>query len=232
MSSQPRFPGPVFLPDLDTLDSHPDPATRAELAHATAGLLVDAPGTSRTPAETARFVHLADELGLEVIAELWAHAPAVSLPGSLWRLYVVRQWIRTRPAEASRWFAAGLGDPGLAVGPSGGGPAGGPTGGTTTGATVAEVVAGVEDPPGPEEVARAADEILAGAFTGDYSLALSRAAAFVHVAARGRSTEGGAGMPDTPGAPGMPGTEDLAKFVKMAEDLATSARAYRHDHLD
>ena len=59
----------------------PDPAEMAEVAHATAAVLV---GTGRAlggPRVTTRLVALVDELGLSTLAELWADRPARSLPG-------------------------------------------------------------------------------------------------------------------------------------------------------
>src|SRR5690606_41238027 len=88
-----RHHKPVLKPDLDVYDARPDPAQLAEIAHATAALLVhgaptatpasaggdpaaeagaSSPRASRDDAATARFVHLADEIGLEAIAEIWS----------------------------------------------------------------------------------------------------------------------------------------------------------------
>ena len=46
------------------------------------------------------------------------------------------------------------------------------------------VVAGIE-PPRPEDVRRVADDLMRGAFTGDFAVALERAAAFCHVTSAG-----------------------------------------------
>ncbi|WP_349829640.1 hypothetical protein [Brevibacterium litoralis] len=218
------FHRPVPVADIDRSDPESDPAAQAELAHATAALLVppvDRPraGTTRSgppgagesggqgasaaggegqdPVVVARFVSLAEDLGIEVIARMWAGTPAVSLPGSLWRLYALREWIRRSPTQAARWYRDGMHD-----------------------SSVAEVVAGVETPPGPDEVARAADRILAGAFTGDYATALARAAAFVTVTIRGRAVDE------------AEESADLAGFVGLAEDLVAAARAWRAGTLD
>ena len=48
-----------------------------------------------------------------------------------------------------------------------------------------EVVAGVAEPPGAGEVVALADAVLAGAFTGDFAVALERAAAFCRVVSTG-----------------------------------------------
>jgi hypothetical protein len=103
-------------------------------------------GTGRDgtdPAVAARLLRLADEHGLDDIAELWADRPACSLPGALWRIYALRAGIRQDPVAMARAFDAGpLRRP------------------------VHEAVAGVAEPPGPDEVRALADAVLAGAFTG------------------------------------------------------------------
>ncbi len=195
MAPQARFHKPSLQPDLDRFDTSPGPDERVEMSHDLARMLITDPTRPRDAEAARRFVTLAEEYGLETIAGLWSNAPAVSLPGSLWRLYALRTWIHNRRLEASRWFRDGRSQ------------------------SAAEVVAGVADPPGPGEVADAVDRILAGAFRGDYSTALDRAAAFIAVAARGRSTD-------------VASDPDLASFVQMGEDLSTAAAAWRAGTLD
>lgn len=138
-----------------------DPALRIEAAHATAEALVQhARGGDEE--RTARLVALADEHGIDELAALWADRPADSLPGALWRLYALRAGIRHDPIGMARAF-----DAGRALAP------------------VHEVIAGVGEPPGPEEVQAMADTVLAGAFTGDLGVALERAAAFCRVVSTG-----------------------------------------------
>jgi hypothetical protein len=55
---------------------------------------------------------------------------------------------------------------------------------------VQEVVAGVVDPPGPDEVRHLADLVLRGVVQGDFADTLYRAAAFARVVATGRATLG------------------------------------------
>ena len=57
-------------------------------------------GVGRTAADphvTARLVALVDELGLDTIADLWSVMPAGTLPGALWRPYVLREWVVRSP---------------------------------------------------------------------------------------------------------------------------------------
>ena len=101
--------------------------------------------------------------GLETLAELWAGAPAESLAGALWRLYLLRSWVYADPRTAAREFDRGRPH-----------------------VPVAEVISGVVEPPGPEEVQALVDEVLSGVVVGDLADTLFRAAAFARVAAAGR----------------------------------------------
>ena len=40
---------------------------------------------------------------------MWAQRPARSLPGALWRLYALREWVRTDADRAATDFAVGQG---------------------------------------------------------------------------------------------------------------------------
>jgi hypothetical protein len=44
-------------------------------------------------------VRLADTEGLETLAEVWSGAPADTLAGSLWRLFLLRSWVYAGPDE-------------------------------------------------------------------------------------------------------------------------------------
>ena len=143
----------------------PGPAEAAEAAHAAAMLVVDA-GRSADPQVGARLVGLVQEVGLDTLAELWSHRPARSLPGALWRLYLVREWVQRSPDSASREYATGM-----HVAP------------------VEHVIAGVPDPPEPGEVREMIDGVLGGAFHRDLDVALDRCAAFCSVAATGRAAD-------------------------------------------
>jgi hypothetical protein len=177
---------------FDGLPGGDDPAQRAEIAHRTAGLLVRGARSRQDEAVVHRIVHLADEQGLDTLADLWASAPPDSLPGALWRLYLLRSWVLADPAAAAREFSTGRRH-----------------------APVQEVVAGVVDPPGPDEVRHLADTVLRGVAAGDLSATLDRAAAFTRICASGRAE-----LPDSDAA-------SAARMVTLADHLESAARAER-----
>jgi hypothetical protein len=140
------------------------PSSRAEIAAATAAVVVRA---GRAPhdcgADDAAFVDLADRIGLDTLAALWRDSDPVSLPGALWTLYVLRQWCRANGDEVSTLWRAG--EPRAAAD---------------------AVVAGVADLADVDSVRQVADAVLAGAYRGDFAVALERAAALFRVVATGR----------------------------------------------
>ena len=137
MSDRPRRPAFRTPWQLDQQVGGSDPADAVELSHTTAQVLVHRGRAADDPEVTRRLVELVDDLGLDALALLWADRPARSLPGVLWRLYALRQWVASRPQEAAREYRDGV----LA-------------------AEVSHAVAGVVDPPGPQEVHDLVDAVL------------------------------------------------------------------------
>jgi hypothetical protein len=78
---------------------------------------------------------------------------------------------------------------------------------------VHEVVAGVVDPPGPDEVRRLTDQVLRGVVQGDFADTLYRAAAFARVVAAGRAYTGTAYDSDL----------SASRLLTMAEQLEQAA---------
>lgn len=200
---RPRRPTLLGKAALETVGGAPDPAQVAEAAHATATALVESGRARRDADTTARLVHLVDEHGLDTVAELWADRPAQSLPGALWRLYALREWVRRQPAEASADFAAGA-----HVAP------------------VPRVVAGAADPTSPDALRSFADAVLAGVFEGDLAVALERAAAFCRVVVAGRAHRADDIEPYD-GARASVLTQRSAGLLRTAEDLDGAARLWR-----
>lgn len=208
---RPRRPALLSTAALEALQGGGgDPAQREEAAHLTARMLVEGARSQQDAETAARLVRLADEHGLEILAELWSDSPPESLPGALWRLYVLRQWVHADPAAAARQFAEGR-----------------------RRAPVLEAVAGVADPPGPEEVRRLVDAVLSGVIEGDVATTFERAAAFARIVAVGRAelaaASAGATSTGEFGAEGSQLTLAAARLVRTAEQLELAARRHRDD---
>jgi hypothetical protein len=207
MSQQPRhhrpaLPGPGAFASLPGED---DPAVRSEAADRCATLLVRGARDSTDEAVVARVVTLAETEGLETLADLWSGSPADSLAGCLWRLYLLRTWVYADPAAAAAEFEAGRRH-----------------------APVHEVVAGVVEPPGPEEVRRLTEQVLRGVARGDFADTLFRAAAFARVTSAGRARLTRDRLPEEPAGVEERSTYALdlsaAKLATMADQLEHAAR--------
>jgi hypothetical protein len=170
-------------------------------------VLVGTGRESEDPAVTAKLVALVDELGLSTLAELWADRPARSLPGALWRLYALHEWVQRNPEEASADYTAGV-----------------------RFTDVNHAVAGVAEPPGPQEMRTLADAILRGVFEGDLAVALQRAAAFCRVVSSGRADRAHSTDAHDAGA-ATAQTRRASSLLSTAEDLEACARLWRVDEL-
>jgi hypothetical protein len=178
-------PGDRFIVDLV---GGTDPALVSEAADRAAHLLVRGARDTDDPAVADRVLHLAETEGIETIAEVWSGSPADSLAGCLWRLFLLRSWVHADPVEVAREYDAGL-----------------------TRAPVARVVAGVADPPGPDELRRMIDEVLRGIAVSDFADVLFRAAAFARVVATGRAV-----LPE-------PSQDQVQRMLQLSEQLEAAA---------
>lgn len=192
----------------DGLPDESDPRLREEVAHTTAQLLVHRGRASDDPQVLARLTALVETAGLDVVADLWSHSPAGTLPGALWRLYVLREWVRRDPGTVADRYRQGM-----AVAP------------------VQDAVAGVVTPPGPEDVRRAADEVLGGVYSGDLAVALERAAAFCRVLAAGAALDADHLDLADPRAAARQ-THGASALLRTADELADAARMWRSGTLD
>jgi hypothetical protein len=202
-SAQPARPHrPSLRSDLTELidaAGGDESSSRSEIAAATAAVVVRAGRRhGYAAAEDARFVDLADTVGLETLAALWSQSEPVSLPGALWALYLLRQWCRASGDEVSRLWRAGE-----------------PV------ATADAVVAGVADYATVAAVQQVADSVLGGAYRGDFAVALERAAALFRVLAAGRRE---LAAPDEQGKAEL---ELAARNERAADDLAACAARWR-----
>jgi hypothetical protein len=177
-----------------------EPGSRAEIAAATAAVVVHA-GRSGEGTDPD-LVDLADRVGLDTLASLWREAEPVSLAGSLWALYLLRQWCRTNGDDVTRLWRAG-----------------------EHVAAADAVVAGVRDYADIEAVQQVADAVLTGAYRGDFAVALERAAALFRVLAAGRRE-----LLPVDARTGEPAEQELQRAQrneKVAADLTASAARWR-----
>jgi hypothetical protein len=205
---RPRRPAMLDPRAADELPGDVDPALRAEVAHTTANAIVHRARASEDPEVVERLVRLVEAEGLDMVAGLWADSPSNTLPGALWRLYMLREWVRRDPHTISERYRMGVAR-----------------------AEVHDVVAGVASPPGPSEVSEVVDAVLSGVFAADLAVALERGAAFCRVLATGAALDADfVEDRDTELAGRM--TRGASGLVRTAEELEEAAGLWRTGRLD
>ncbi|MFD5226613.1 DNA-directed RNA polymerase subunit beta [Microbacterium sp. NPDC058342] len=205
-----QFHRPVRRPPaaFDSLVGAADPAEQSRVAHATASALLERARADETGQAAERLIAFAAENGIDEIAELWSHAPARSLPGALWRLYLLQLSIRRDAAMTALLYERGRVELRSAD----------------------AVIAGAPAPASPGELAELVDAILRGVFRGDFAVALDRAAAYCRVQASGATHT----ADDDEATEPERATELTRRALRLsgyADDLSASATAWRRGAL-
>ena len=195
--------------EFEAFQGGADPAALMRTAQQSARLLMSRARDSDDPEVLERLVSYTDEHGIDALAELWAQAIPQSLPGALWRIYLVRVLIRQDPTGVALLFQRG----------------------TEVLSTIDPIVAGAPLPVGPEEITELADRILRGVFDGDLADALERAAAFCRVTAAGALSVADDQDAANPGR-ATELTTRAQRLVTTADELLACARLARADSLD
>ncbi len=199
-----RRPAEVF----DRFYAGTDPAEVLRVAHSTAQALLARARRDDSGVVVERLVSFTDVHGMDDIAELWSRSPAVSLPGALWRLYLLQRMIHDDPQTAALLYE----------------------GGRVHLDSVDPVIAGAPAPAGPEELVSLIDTILRGVFEGDFAIALERAAAFCRVEASGATHLADDYEPTEPERASALTTRAL-RLSTYARDLTACAGLWRRDAL-
>ena len=208
VTDRPHRPALFAGHEFSAFEGAADPAVVAQIAHESAReLLARVRRADATTREKA--VTFADDNGIDALAELWSQASSHSLPGAMWRVYLIRDLIRQQGEHMAHVFEAGVrasstGDP---------------------------VIAGAPVPTSAAEVRDLADLILHGVFSGDLADALDRAAAFCRLAALGGVAQA-AEVDAHNSEQAARLTTQAARLSSMGAELAVCARMWRAGTLD
>lgn len=205
-----QFSRPVRRPTsaFDNIVGSHDPAEETRVAHATASALLTRVRADESGVSADRLVAFTAEHGIDEIAELWSKAPARTLPGALWRLYLLQLAIHSDPHTAALLYERGRVEL----------------------ASVDAIVAGAPVPANPDEIVALIDTILRGAFRGDFAVALDRAASFCRVHASGATHTADDYEPTEPSRASELTTRAL-RLSSYAQDLTAAATLWRGDAL-
>ncbi|MDJ0335995.1 DNA-directed RNA polymerase subunit beta [Salinibacterium sp. G-O1] len=194
---------------FDTFEGGEDPAQVMRVAHDTAHALLSRARDTTDPEVIERLVAYTDVNGIDALAELWARSSPRSLPGALWRIYLIRVLIRQDSTGTSFLFQRGLD-----VLP-----------------TIDALVAGAPMPTGPDEITALANQILRGLFRGDFAIALDRAASFSRILAAGCTSAADDAEPTNPER-ATELTTRADRLALTADEFAACARLYRSGALE
>ena len=209
---QPRRPVLFDHTHTASIPGGEDPGNYGEVAHMTANVIVTQAHADATPDIIDRLVRLVEREGIDTVAALWSTSPPNTLPGALWRLYLLREWVRDSPDLTTTHYRLGRDT-----------------------AHVSHAIAGPIDPPTPTDIAALADTVLSGAFTGALDVALARASAFCQVvsvgASLGADSSDASGRLDT-GATSRQLTHIARRFHELFTDFQEASSLARAGLLD
>lgn len=200
----------LYSPEIfDQIHSGPDAEQVAEAAESLAHALVT--GGQDTDADddqsVENLVDLVDEVGMDTLAQLWSDAPAHTLGGTLWRLYALQQGTQQHGEQWAAWYRAGYQ------------------------AQVSRVIAGAVEPPTAQDLSTLTSQILTGVYSGDFAVALNRAAAYARIISLGMAHHAehlDAGHP----AQARAMVQRSRRMLTTAEQLDASASLYRAGAFD
>lgn len=107
-----QFHRPVLMEpaEAERYTGAEDTAATSALAHQSAQLLIGGylGADTDTTLTAAGLRKVVASHGVDVIGELWATSPAGTLPGALWRLLLLREWIERDPALVESRYATAV----------------------------------------------------------------------------------------------------------------------------
>lgn len=104
--STPRRPASLDAEQAENIPGAEDGARSSEVAHLVAQTLL---GIEKDSDQNVQYLReLLESGGVDTVSELWSASPAGTLPGTLWRLYLVYQWYVRDPKLVNERFRQGL----------------------------------------------------------------------------------------------------------------------------
>ncbi|MDC4232314.1 hypothetical protein M3T53_01105 [Actinomyces sp. B33] len=196
----PRRPAMLEPARAEAIVGDEDPAQASAVAHASAWALMGVGDADFGPDALARLAEVIRTDGVDVIASVWSRSPEFTLPGALWRLYLLDEWYRRDPRAVERRHDEGM---------------------------RADIIPGLEHPVDIRPLGEVMDEIgalLAGRRTDDdLDAILDLASRAMRVLAAGDSL--GASWIDDPRDPlAHPVTTRARALLRTAEELDAAAR--------
>lgn len=202
-----RRPAMLSPADAEEITDKSNIGEDSDIAHASAWALMGVPSEEFNSDVISRFVATVRTNGVDIVAPLWDTSPAFTLPGALWRVYLLWQWHQLNPQVVSERFREGQ--------------------------EALEVLA-QDSPPQPplDEVLRAVEGLLAGYATEEELAAVLESAAQVLRVMAAGITYGPTWIVDPEDQLAHPVTRRPQALLDTAEELEAGALRARQRILD
>ena len=106
-SNTPRRPAMLDAARAETIIGDEDPASLAAVAHTAAWALMGIGDDNFTDEDVARLRDTVRTRGIDTIAHVWSRSPEFTLPGALWRVYLLHEWYHRDPLLVAERYADG-----------------------------------------------------------------------------------------------------------------------------
>ena len=106
-SNTPRRPAMLDSARAETIIGDEDPASLAAVAHTAAWALMGIGDDNFTDEDVARLRDTVRTRGIDTIAHVWSRSPEFTLPGALWRVYLLHEWYHRDPLLVAERYADG-----------------------------------------------------------------------------------------------------------------------------
>lgn len=105
---KPRRPAILTANQSEAIIGEEDPAAISAIAHASAWALMGVGDEDYDDKVIARIRALAKDERIDTLAHVWSRSPEKTLPGALWRIYLLSQWYHRDPDALERRYAEGV----------------------------------------------------------------------------------------------------------------------------
>ncbi len=103
-----RRPAMLDLEQAEEIIGDEDPSVESDMAHATAWALLGVPAGGFSEEDVQKAVAAVREQGADIVAAFWTRSPAFTLPGALWRTYLLWQWYELNPEAVTLRYDEGV----------------------------------------------------------------------------------------------------------------------------
>jgi hypothetical protein len=103
----PRRPATLSADRAEYIVGDEDPERGSEAAHTSAWALMGVGDEDLGPEAIASLRHTVRTEGIDLVANMWSRSPEFTLPGALWRLYLLWEWYRRDPGAVRSRYEEG-----------------------------------------------------------------------------------------------------------------------------